>query len=581
MVLHAQEVGIGTTAPQARMDIDVPTSYTGDLLRVAIGTDTPLFIKNNSNVGIRVNNPVGYLNIAQLDAGPNSVGDGASLVLGNINGKHMELDNNEIHAMDGTGVSKLHFNGGGGDVSFFNDNPTGGNVGIGVLNPLANLHISSTAVDVMWSATDATVDNENWSFTATSTGLFQGQVVRDDATSNQTWVEVERSGVAVTDVSFPNGNVGIGTTSPDYRLHITNDGMIYAEGTRTSGTDLPSNPSSSQRTAFIWNPKRAAIRAGEVTGTQWDPGSVGDFTVAFGRNTKASGWAAAVGGGGNNTASGSQAVVSGGWNNTASGLSAVVSGGQNNTASGNQSLVGGGMSNTASGYASAVLSGYSNSATAPQAVVAGGSDNSVAGSYALAFGRGMILSNNANYTFAFGYSWPSTTTITDSNLFLIGPGGNVIKVGIGLANPSYQLQLSLNSAAKPTSNAWAVTSDARLKKDVSDYTEGLSVIEKIHPVWFTYTGEAGMPTDERGVGVLAQELQEVAPYMVSEWTYTDPKTQEKTNYLAVDNGAMTYMLINAVKELKKQNEGQQATIRELTQRLGAVEALLNGQSQKK
>ena len=78
---------------------------------------------------------------------------------------------------------------------------------------------------------------------------------------------------------------------------------------------------------------------------------------------------------------------------------------------------------------------------------------------------------------------------------------------------------------------------------------------KINPVWFTYNGKAGMP-DDTGVGVIAQELQKIAPFMVNEWEYKEVGEElgeevvgEK--YLGVDNGAMTYMLINAVKEQQK------------------------------
>ncbi|MBN8697817.1 MAG: tail fiber domain-containing protein [Bacteroidetes bacterium] len=142
-------------------------------------------------------------------------------------------------------------------------------------------------------------------------------------------------------------------------------------------------------------------------------------------------------------------------------------------------------------------------------------------------------------------------------------------VGIGTNAPAYQLHLSLNSAAKPTSNAWTVVSDARLKTNIRPYEAGLADLMKIKPVWFTYTGEANMPK-ETGVGIIAQELQEVAPYMVSEWTYVpnvdptkeDVTKKEEKKYLAVDNGAMTYMLINAVKE-------QQAQIEELKKQLEA------------
>ena len=127
--------------------------------------------------------------------------------------------------------------------------------------------------------------------------------------------------------------------------------------------------------------------------------------------------------------------------------------------------------------------------------------------------------------------------------------GNV-GIGIGIA-PSYKLHVSINSAAKPTSSAWTVPSDKRLKTNIKNYEGGLDDILKINPVWFTYTGEAGMPKDT-GVGIIAQDLQKIAPYMVSEWTYENEETKAK--YLGVDNGAMTYMLINAVKELKAEND---------------------------
>jgi hypothetical protein len=134
--------------------------------------------------------------------------------------------------------------------------------------------------------------------------------------------------------------------------------------------------------------------------------------------------------------------------------------------------------------------------------------------------------------------------------------------------PAYKLTLNTNSAAKPTSSTWIIASDKRLKKDIKPYKSGLSDILKINPVWFTYNGKAGMP-NETGVGIIAQELKEVAPYMVNEWDYTP--TDENTGrpiggtetYLSVDNGAMTYMLINAIKEQQKMIDELKEEIKEL------------------
>ncbi|MGE0562071.1 MAG: tail fiber domain-containing protein [Flavobacteriales bacterium] len=151
----------------------------------------------------------------------------------------------------------------------------------------------------------------------------------------------------------------------------------------------------------------------------------------------------------------------------------------------------------------------------------------------------------------WGSGWANTLKIygtSDAQVMIVESAGSV---GIGATiNPAYNLHLENNSAAKPTTNTWTVASDARLKKDVKPFEGGLTDILKINPVWFTYTGEAGMPEDT-GVGVLAQELKKIAPYMVNEWEYKKEESSKGEKYLGVDNGAMTYMLINAIKEQQK------------------------------
>ncbi|MEO5571215.1 MAG: tail fiber domain-containing protein, partial [Bacteroidia bacterium] len=153
--------------------------------------------------------------------------------------------------------------------------------------------------------------------------------------------------------------------------------------------------------------------------------------------------------------------------------------------------------------------------------------------------------------------WKNATSLSSSsNLFWDSTN---FRLGIGTGVPAFQLELSTNSAAKPTSSAWTVSSDARLKKDVADFNDGLELIKKIHPIWFNYNGEAGMPTDERGVGTLAQDLQKLAPYMVKEWTYINING-EKQNYLGVDYGAMDFILVNAIKEQQQQMDFKDAKI---------------------
>ncbi len=165
---------------------------------------------------------------------------------------------------------------------------------------------------------------------------------------------------------------------------------------------------------------------------------------------------------------------------------------------------------------------------------------------------------------------------------------NENRVGIGTISPSYQLQLSTNSAAKPTSNVWTVASDKRLKTNVKPFTDGLNLIQKINPIWFTYNGKAGMPNDT-GVGTLAQEFQKIAPYMVKPWQYNDDEKGISESYLGIDYGPLTFVIVNAIQEqqeiivnqnnkITKQQEANknlQQEINSLKERLEKIEKLLN------
>ena len=70
------------------------------------------------------------------------------------------------------------------------------------------------------------------------------------------------------------------------------------------------------------------------------------------------------------------------------------------------------------------------------------------------------VNSDGGYGLDFRVNNQSTNTpATTSRMFLSSSG----EVGIGTTSPAYQLQLSLNSAAKPTSSAWTVVSDERVK----------------------------------------------------------------------------------------------------------------------
>ncbi|OGX18931.1 MAG: hypothetical protein A3K83_06555, partial [Omnitrophica WOR_2 bacterium RBG_13_44_8b] len=147
---------------------------------------------------------------------------------------------------------------------------------------------------------------------------------------------------------------------------------------------------------------------------------------------------------------------------------------------------------------------------------------------------------------------------------------NTGEVGLGVADPTYQLHLSTNSAYKPTSNVWATSSDARLKKDIKPFTDGLEVIKQIKPVSYKLNGKAGTPLDAEGISVIGQEIQKVAPYTIKTYrAKLEPTDKTKTELLNFDSSALTFVIINAIKEQQKEIEDLKAKIDSLEKKLAA------------
>ncbi len=159
--------------------------------------------------------------------------------------------------------------------------------------------------------------------------------------------------------------------------------------------------------------------------------------------------------------------------------------------------------------------------------------------------------------------------------------GNNDAVGINTAVPTADLSVN-GTVNKPGGGTWAVFSDARLKKNISDYKEGLELIKKIRPVNFSYNtkmkeilGENKSIDDRVYQGVIAQELQIIAPDMVREIIINKLNKIHNSDssllpldseiFLEVDPNKFTYALINAVQEQQEMIIRQQDEINEQDQ----------------
>ncbi len=154
------------------------------------------------------------------------------------------------------------------------------------------------------------------------------------------------------------------------------------------------------------------------------------------------------------------------------------------------------------------------------------------------------------------------TALNTDRMFISRVSGNV---GINTTAPGYTLEVA-GTAGKPGGGSWAVTSDARLKQDVKPYSDGLQQLLLINPVRYHYNEASGYSTRPEYVGVIAQELKEIVPYMVG--TYQ----KNEMEYYNVDNSAMTYMLINAVKEQQKLIQDLNASNAVLTATMNSLKA---------
>jgi hypothetical protein len=147
------------------------------------------------------------------------------------------------------------------------------------------------------------------------------------------------------DMAYDEGGAGVGRTitadagavdlAGTDGLQVTNGSVLF---TGTSGTI----PATGAGTRLMWYPAKGALRAGKVTGTDWDDVNIGaSSTITGGEDNAASGADATVSGGINNAASGQHGTVAGGEGSLAGGISSTVPGGKDNEATGNYSFAAG------------------------------------------------------------------------------------------------------------------------------------------------------------------------------------------------------------------------------------------------
>lgn len=358
--------------------------------------------------------------------------------------------------------------------------------------------------------------NGDWSGTNRGTKItLQGTPL--DSTTLATWA------------TLANGNVGIGTTSPSAQLHLRSASDNIVEAIRL---DNPTN-SGDNGSKIVWRnadvSKDAAFFAARRIGTT--TGIALTFGTAEAWSTAAATEKMRIAGNGNV-----------GIGNTNPQRKLEVVGDSN----GNGIRVTG-------------TTGTVGAFTAEGTTVKIGADNAAATRVLVDAGS----SNASGYVALNGGS---------SGYIQFATGGTE-RMRIA-ADGAVKLN-SYGAGTLQTDSAGNVTasSDARLKNVTGSFTRGLNDVLKLTPRTYHWNEKSGMNTEDENVGFIAQEVQDAIPEAVGTMKTTDyeeddaatgkkvrKSKREAAEYLTLSDRPLIAALVNAVKELKAENDTLRARV---------------------
>jgi hypothetical protein len=156
------------------------------------------------------------------------------------------------------------------------------------------------------------------------------------------------------------------------------------------------------------------------------------------------------------------------------------------------------------------------------------------------------------------YGAPCWTANSAQYALFVPQGGGITSLGYNYGSivPTTNYVLQINGSALANSTGFWVPSDMRLKKDTSSFTDGLSVIRKIHPVKYKYNGLAGIDTTGSHIGVISDQMLNIAPYTLGTFkAKLDSSDANYTDLLTFNATPLIFASINAIKQLDSITKG--------------------------
>lgn len=173
-----------------------------------------------------------------------------------------------------------------------------------------------------------------------------------------------------------------------------------------------------------------------------------------------------------------------------------------------------------------------------------------------------------------------STVILQNTLTADGNGN----VGVGTLNAAHRLDVIGDAYKTQGGDLWNMPSDKRLKKNINNFTNGLDVIMDLNPKEYEYNGKGGTTDGEYQIGVMAQDLQKVAPWMVGKAkiinSHIDKNGEEivdsEESILTINASSLKWLLVNAVQEQQKVIEQQDEELNELKKDIDKLKEILKG-----
>jgi hypothetical protein len=242
-ITSAGNVGIGTTSPTQKLSIGGVGSAISFDTTGASGTsliqtvlDYELSIKNNRGTSseIRVGNDV--LNFFTNSSERMRINSAGNVGIGTTSPSSLLTVNGETRILAGNSLNFNRPDNGAASSILMNSSnqlvftsPSGatftGNVGIGTTSPQSPLHIIAAS-----SADNALF--QEWSYTSASTDIYS-LMLKQTVTANvvrYNFSMVNNSTAYDNMLVFDRGNIGIGTTSPGYKLDVQSGSVRFLSG---------------------------------------------------------------------------------------------------------------------------------------------------------------------------------------------------------------------------------------------------------------------------------------------------------------------------------------------------------------